>query len=230
VLVPELTLRRLLAQLDLFLKAELALGAAEPSHLDKLREQRQRVRVLLEDLERGKDEAGSRQAAARRGLFDTAYEVLERSDVHMALALPEADQELRERCRGRTTLFAVQAPNSGGSGAKVGGAKRDRHALASADFHLALAGLPVQLRDLLLKLPPATTSAGPDVDYFLRHMKTVTLPPRPAVEEEASQSEAKGEAWLDLQDDDDALAAAQSDLRFEERDDVFRQRQRLRAM
>ena len=57
----------------------------------------------------------------------------------------------------------------------------------SADFHLSMAGLPAILRDFLSKLPllggQQQQQQTLDIDLFIRHMKSVVLPPRPTAEE-----------------------------------------------
>ena len=74
---------------------------------------------------------------------------------------------------------------------------RDRDAASSSanmstEFHLSMAGLPAILRDLLAKLP-FHVGPLPDVDAFVRHMKSAVLPPRPAEEDSkaAADLEAK---------------------------------------
>jgi hypothetical protein len=69
----------------------------------------------------------------------------------------------------------------------------------STEFHLSLAGLPVILRDLLAKLP-FHQGPLPDVDGFVRHVKSVILPPRPEPEDALND-----ESELDLLVDEDAV-------------------------
>lgn len=229
--VSETVLRKLLVLFDLYLHAEVSLGRGDLAHLDALRDQRQRVRALLED-DKGQDSMS--RPSARRGLFDASFELLERCDGHAVQALPAADQDLRERCRGRTAMSG--GSTRGHAAGQMAGMKRDRNSMMGADFHLSAAGLPTQLRDLLSKLPPHNGPAL-DIDVFVRHMKGVTLPPRPAVDEavvaQGMQRQDLGDwerADGEHMDHDDLDDIVDGDPRlFDEREeDVFRQRQRMR--
>eukprot|EP01039_Chlorochromonas_danica_P004320 gene4320-4741_t len=254
VAVSEVILRKLVVLYDLFLQAEVTLGCADLRHLNKLRDQRQRIRSLLEDGERNREDAagggggGGRQGSqsGRRGLFEAAAELLERCDGQATLALPESDQELRERCHGRVSAFSLIGVGAGagaGGGRLAGGGllgKRDRQAMISSDFHFSMAGLPHPLRELLLKLPHQMGLVQPDIEAFVRHMKTVTLPPRPAADSEMDgvgdemHTERELADWertaytSDEMMDEVALEGGDPLLFDEKEEDVFRHRQRMR--
>jgi hypothetical protein len=115
-----------------------------------------------------------------------------------------------------------------------------------------LAGVPIFLRDLLARLPPHT-GPPPDIDTFLDHLKKTVLPPRPVTEE---RDEGVGTSGVNFtsslhlkqaatedgvillagskrkgnfdqeEDDDDETGARRAD--DENRDDIFKQRCRLR--
>lgn len=112
-----------------------------------------------------------------------------------------------------------------------------------------LAGVPIFLRDLLARLPPHT-GPPPDIDTFLEHLKKTVLPPRPVTDEQNETSSgiifnssvmgqkssteddvilltgSKRKANFDEDDDDEDEAGRRADE--DGRDDVFKQRCRLR--
>jgi len=70
---------------------------------------------------------------------------------------------------------------NGITGTSISSLKRDLK-IMSTKFNQSLSGLPMILRDLLSKLP---THIGPvpDIDGFIRHMKSMILPPRPSIDD-----------------------------------------------
>ena len=197
------------AELELweeYLRAETTLGLSDIARLNELRERRDRVKLAFEEAERhrlgivfsSKEEA----RAAQRGIFHPAQDLSDRYDNKSGCTvwtLPEADRAVQERCGlvlgtatdGRATSASGKRGRAGEVGlAALAGRTRssagDREVLnMSTEFHLSLAGLPVILRDLLAKLP-FHSGPAPDVDGFVRHMKSVILPPRPAPEDIAT--------------------------------------------
>jgi hypothetical protein len=131
------------------------------------------------------------------------------------------------------------------------GKKRMRRDGEGIDPNL-LAGVPIFLRDLLARLPPHT-GPPPDIDTFLDHLKKTVLPPRPVTEERDEGISGNGLSFLSSlqmkpstteddvillagskrkgnfdqeEDDDDERGARRAD--DESRDDIFKQRCRLR--
>jgi hypothetical protein len=118
----------------------------------------------------------------------------------------------------------------------VGGRRRGRRDGNDGNLDsAALAGVPIFLRELLSKLPPAR-GPPPNVEAFLEHLRRTVLPPRPVTDEDAAPTAAsvitadddvvlagsKRGLLKEGDDDDDDDAAAAS------RDDIFRKRCRMR--
>lgn len=270
---------QLKAELELweeYLCAETTLGLSDIARLNELRARRDKVKVAFEEAERfrlgivfnNKEEA----RAAQRGIFHPAQDLSDRYDGSggsTVWTLPESDRAIQERCalvlgttensqnaKKRSNLDRNDFPSS--ALAALAGRTRtaagDREVLnMSTEFHLSLAGLPAILRDLLAKLP-FHSGPLPDVDGFVRHVKSVILPPRPEPEENSpeememallgedglAQSLAAGApAWLgkhatdeaDVDADDvgdDSLTSAARDVSANKDEDVFRMRKRTR--
>lgn len=206
---------QLKAELELweeYLTAETTLGLSDIARLNELRARRDKVKVAFEEAERfrlgivfnNKEEA----RAAQRGIFHPAQDLSDRYDGGGGSAvwtLPESDRAVQERCglvlgtsnysaAGGATRKNTHDRNSNlpaGALAALAGRTRgsagDREVLnMSTEFHLSLAGLPAILRDLLAKLP-FHSGPLPDVDGFVRHVKSVILPPRPEPEESSAE-------------------------------------------
>jgi hypothetical protein len=115
-----------------------------------------------------------------------------------------------------------------------------------------LVGVPIFLRDLLARLPPHT-GPPPDIDTFVEHLKKTVLPPRPVTEEQSENANggvvfngsvigqhvkssteddvilltgSKRKVNFDEEDDDEDEAGKRAD--DDSRDDIFKQRCRLR--
>lgn len=238
----EAMLKRQLELLEIYLSAETTLGCSDLHHLNKLRDQRHKVKTDYERLKiamivSNRDEQKHFAANLnQRGVFDTAYELIERYESCSFQTLPEMDQELRERCRGRNAI--EKGDNAHGHTGKdfhnLNKQLRDNRNM-STDFHLSMAGLPLILRDLIAKLPPSLIGIQPDADGFIRHMKSVILPPRPAVDEVGENEEGeenKESGKMDEGDNDWSRPVNPDDddemdvQGAEEYSDVFRQRQR----
>lgn len=235
--------------LDELLLLEMAMNVADAAALDALRSRRARARALYEELDRSASAA--ERARAADSLFAPALELVERWDRAELSSgmIPESDRELRARVvEGRAEQDGTR--DSRGAGAT---SRREAENVQNlgAEFQLSLAGLPLILRDLLNRLP-LHNGPAPDLDLFLRQMKSVTLPPRPLVDEpspsEDASEEAGGASWLQDgpgEEADDAADSSQqqqlsaasvlgrgrgSARRDEEEDDPFRKRQRTRQL
>ena len=162
--------------LEDWMKAELSLNKYDIRELIALKDKRNKIRLQLEEIDHAKEAAfphGSRdelRQLARKELFDSAWEVMEGYEVSPFVHLPKSDRELKERCVGRTSIDTICLIGKTST-------QLENRSMGS-DFHMSLSGLPVLLRDFLAQLPPFS-GAQPDYDGFVRHMKTVILPPRP---------------------------------------------------
>lgn len=117
----------------------------------------------------------------------------------------------------------------------VGGRRRGRKDGNDGQDSAALAGVPLFLRDLLSKLPPAR-GPPPNVEAFLDHLKRTVLPPRPVTDEDAPPLSTN----IVATDDDVVLAGSKRGLMQDgdddddddtgaaNRDDIFRKRRRMR--
>lgn len=214
----ELCLRKEFELLGEFLNAEISLGLAQTQYLNQLRERRQKLRLQLDEIERartgvaGKDD----QRAMGREVFDAAGELIDRYAVLFFQDLPETDDELRDRCRDSNVLVSVKEKDGK---KRTSDLSETKH--LSTEFHLSLSGLPSILRDFVAQLPPHF-GGQPDCEGFLRHMKSIILPPRP----QPSQSD-------ELKADGDTMAVddeePELDLKDASYNDIFRQRQRMGA-
>lgn len=260
-----------------YLHAETVLGLSDVARLNELRSRRDKVKMAFEEAERvrtGVVFASKEEArAAQRGVFHPAADLSERYDsssICTVWSLPEADKALQERCAYMIT--GLSSASAGGRRADraernaggAGGAQRNpaigesRDMLnMSTEFHLSLAGLPAILRDLLAKLP-FHSGPLPDIDGFVRHVKSVILPPRPepddsapaegaellrngeGTEEGGEMGSATAPAWLgkhaldeadvDPEETDDVTLGAKgkSAAPMAPDEDVFRKRKRTR--
>jgi hypothetical protein len=170
---------------DAYLQAETVLTVSGIEYLNSIREHRNVKRAAFEDLDRMRyGGAGSSSLkidgkVSAVGVFDSAADLLERYAYNetVVVSLSEKDRDLRDRS-GR------EADERSRCNVLIDGQlRRDNEILnMSAEFHLSLAGLPIILRDLLSKLP-LHNGNSPDIDCFVRHIKSITLPPRPSVED-----------------------------------------------
>jgi hypothetical protein len=126
------------------------------------------------------------------------------------------------RVSGGNTWDLVDGRQSGGKSERDA-ATGNSGSNMSTEFLLSMAGLPLILRDLLTKLP-LYTGTPLNSDGFIRHMRGVVMPPRPAVEETAvaavstndmeiaaaaaAEAAAAGDRADDGNDDDDLVASA----------------------
>jgi hypothetical protein len=215
----DLKLRKQYELLQEFIIAETTLGQSTVQNMLNLREKRQQIKNALDEVERTKFSGfpGFREAETkgniRKELFDCACEVLDRYTLSPLLQLPEADRELKDRCFERSSVDVI-------SGRVI--QSRDAKNMSS-EFHLSLSGLPVILRDFLTQLPP-NFGGQPDYDGFIRHMKTVILPPRPQVSQldldpAILADERRG---VNVDEDDEHISFDGESLET----DVFRLRQR----
>lgn len=165
---------------------------------------------------------------------------------HFSSMLPPGDEALRQRSRG--ALFLKEVTDKADQrmialmDTGVGGRRRHRRDggdggnLDSA----ALAGVPIFLRDLLVKLPPHKGPA-PNIDAYLDQLRRTVLPPRPVTDEDGT-GVARGTGGAGLVPDDEGvvLAGAKRGMPDDDddddddggaagsRDDIFRKRCRMR--
>ncbi len=174
------------------------------------------MRVALEELERSTNYtlrgATVDKDALGGGLFESVCELAERCEMCCPSqgSLPAEDRDLLDRVRRRGlpgVAVSKDGANIGGGGgvrhrdygvdgsAAAGG--EDAVQNMGAEFQLSLVGLPLIVRDLLNRLP-LHNGPAPDLDVFLRHVKGLTLPPRPSAEEPSSAaSEQAGSGGTD---------------------------------
>jgi len=149
---------------------------------------------------------------------------------NMSLNLPDVDNGAYERSLGRSVLGdnSKQEIINAGSGSNFGGS------------NTTSTGVPTVLSNLISRLPPHV-GPEPSIDMFLRHLKSMTLPPRPLEEEERDLSSnigvkrmIPGAEWLSGMnaqgnaDGGDDIDYEMNDAAQTSRDDIFRQRQRAR--
>ncbi|KAJ1425454.1 hypothetical protein B484DRAFT_420154 [Ochromonadaceae sp. CCMP2298] len=237
---------RLQTELELweeYLGAECVLGLSDVFRLDELRRQRDRVRGQFEEAQRAKmgvvfsSKEDARAAMQPRGVYSSAQELAERYDPSsgsVSWVLPLLDRELQARVRSRHSQGREEPDRVAGASVK-----RDQGALnMSTEFHLSMVGLPVLLRNLLAKLP-FHSGPPPDIDGFVRHVKSIILPPRPEPED---LPEAEGEtgaasaapAWMAAQEEEEDAKPAPKDSKKAAKDssdvkeeDVFRKRRKV---
>jgi hypothetical protein len=186
--------------------------------------------------------------------FSSPSSMLSISCERILFCLPAAEATLRDRSRGVSFLneLVQRADDRMVSLMESGlGKKRTRREGEGIDPNL-LAGVPIFLRDLLARLPPHT-GPPPDIDTFLDHLKKTVLPPRPVTEEQNENASggiifnnsilgqhvkssteddvilltgSKRKVNFDGEDDDEDEAGRRAD--DDSRDDIFKQRCRLR--
>eukprot|EP00605_Chrysophyceae_sp_TOSAG23-4_P002740 GSChrysophyteH1.ASY1.ANO1.3019.1 assembled CDS len=226
-----LSLADQLALWNAYLEAEICLNSCSIARLNQIRDCRDRCLLALEDKIASMGAASSTTTSAFGidipkkvpSLFDVPAEIFARHSSHSHGPLPDVDNSAFDRSRGRSAI----GENS----------RNSQLSNSSSDMHGS--SIPTVLTNLISRLPPSASTQGqqmPDVDAFLRQLKSITLPPRPLVETEAENIPISGQKRAA-----DWLAAGKSgsekgydDIDYEEneettaRDDVFRQRQRAR--
>jgi len=162
---------------------------------------------------------------------------------NMSLNLPDVDKGAYERCLGRSVLGEKGAYERSLGRSVLGENSRSEILLQGSsnlvNTNTTTTGVPTVLSNLISRLPPHV-GLEPNIDLFLRHLKSTTLPPRPLVEEERDLSSnigAKrtipGAEWLSGMSaagnaDGDDIDYEMNEAAHSSRDDVFRQRQRAR--
>lgn len=192
---------------DEYLKAEIQLGMSDVIRLNELRNRRDKVKIALNDAMRIQFGIGSSSnnnsssisnCHLQHGFFMITNDLIERYDQNNDLityTLTDDDQDMIDRSRqALKSSFSSPPPSSSSSsilssttamngitGTSISSLKRDLK-IMSTKFNQSLSGLPMILRDLLSKLP---THIGPvpDIDGFIRHMKSMILPPRPSIDD-----------------------------------------------
>lgn len=180
---------------DEYLKAEIQLGMSDVIRLNELRNRRDKVKIALNDAMRIQFGIGSSNSNShlQHGFFMITNDLIERYDQNdiITYTLTDDDQDMIDRSRqalkssttsssSSSILSSTTAINSV-TGTSISSLKRDLK-IMSTKFNQSVSGLPIILRDLLSKLP---THIGPvpDIDGFIRHMKSMILPPRPSVDD-----------------------------------------------
>ena len=183
---------------DEYLKAETTLGLSDVTRLDDLRKSRDKAKLLYEDSER------SRQIAAAGGvvgdtvslgkigsLFDCSYELCERYEQLGSFSLPPADASLQQRSKGKFFLEEVAKQEAERMTAlREAGQRRWKRDRDGDDGPGHFSGVPPVLREFLPRLP-AHSGPIPDVEGFIRQLRAVVLPPRPADDGDFSSSSLK---------------------------------------
>jgi hypothetical protein len=216
----ETKLQKELELLDEFLRSEIILSRGGVEHLNQLRDRRLHVKTQLDEINRSKlggfVSARDESRPGKREIFDAASELLERYDIFSFQKLPETDLDLSERCRGRSSFDPLSL--------RLDKQKADSSDVKNlnSDFYLSLSSLPGILRTFVTQLPPLI-GAHPDFDGFIRHMKSVVLPPRPEPIDIGLESiSAQNEVVLAMENDDE-VAAVDGNAH----NDVFRKRIRF---
>ena len=183
-----------------YLRAETTLGLSDVSRLDDLRKSRDKAKILYEDSERARQitAAGGvigsdvSSAGKVRGLFDCSYELGERYEPSGSFTLPPADLFLQQRSKGKYFLeeIAKQEAEKMAALREAGQRrwKRDRGDGDDGPGHFS--GVPPVLREFLPRLP-THTGPIPDVEGFIRQLRALVLPPRPADDGDFSSSSLK---------------------------------------
>lgn len=234
-IINETPLRRQLELLEMFISAETTLGCPDIKHLNRLRDQRHKVKMQLEDIEKAKLGAVSSGREDlklnRRGLFDTASELIERYESCSFDGLPDLDEEVKDRCKGRSSVETLTRIDGNSGPPSNANSRRDRdsHRRHEDDGQV---GVPSILRDFIGKLP-ALVGPAPDIDTFLRHIRNVILPPRPPeettnvkMEESSNKNDEESEWNREGAPEDDNNNGYHYSMDVDQ-DDVFRQRQRV---
>eukprot|EP01034_Spumella_vulgaris_P021620 gene21620-27659_t len=252
---------------DAYLLAETTLNQSSITFLNDVRDRRSVLRNAFEELDRMRYGASSSAATlfakdgkGPAGVFDSASDLMDRyaNSETAVLLLSEKDRDLRERSASFKSSGGGRDGDDRGRGLAFGeGQNRKENEVLnmSAEFHLSLAGLPVILRDLLSKLP-LHNGQPPDIDCFVRHVKSITLPPRPSVEDvpdsvdtdrlEGEGKDLSASGWLldggtDADDWDEAPAVQSalgkgalgrgegSTVAEDPQEDLFRKRQKSKS-
>jgi hypothetical protein len=191
---------------DEYLKAEIQLGMSDVIRLNELRNRRDKVKIALNDAMRiqfgigrssNNNSSSSSNCHLQHGFFMITNDLIERYDQNNDLityTLTDDDQDMIDRSRqalkssfsspsssSSSSILSSATAMNGITGTSISSLKRDLK-IMSTKFNQSLSGLPMILRDLLSKLP---THIGPvpDIDGFIRHMKSMILPPRPSIDD-----------------------------------------------
>jgi hypothetical protein len=184
-----------------YLRAETILGLSDVSRLDELRRSRDKAKLLYEDSERARQitAAGgvisadvSITTSKVRGLFDCSYELGERYEPSGSFSLPPADLFLQQRSKGKYFLEEIAKQEAEKMAAlREAGQRRWRRDRGDGDDGPGhFSGVPPVLREFLPRLP-AHTGPIPDVEGFIRQLRAIVLPPRPADDGDFGSSSLK---------------------------------------
>ena len=213
-----------------YVDAENILGLSDLNRMNELRSKRDKARALLTDLTRSRNNKDkTRERSNIYSLFDSPHDI---SDKYHSLCctVPQADSDLKERSRGKDLVEEMQKLETAQLIAlrEVTGKKGKKEGITSAAETPNLLGVPPILREFLSKLPGQYIGQLPDIQGFIRHLKNMVLPPRPATE--VSEDSSAAPSWLNATvqyDNGDEDDFDENDLDTV-RDDIFRRRQRAR--
>lgn len=212
-----------------YVDAENILGLSDLNRMNQLRSKRDKARSLLSDLTRSRNKDHNRERNNVYSLFDSPHDI---SDKYHALCctVPQADSDLKERSRGKGLVEEMQRLETAQLIAlrEVTGKKGKKDGNTASAETPNLLGVPPILREFLSKLPVQYVGQLPDIQGFIRHLKNMVLPPRPATD--ISEDSTAAPSWLSAtvqydNGDDDDFDENDADII---RDDVFRRRQRAR--
>jgi hypothetical protein len=216
-----------------YVDAENILGLSDLNRMNRLRSKRDKARSLLADVTRSKI-SKERERSSTSSLFDSPRDITDRYDA-LCCSLPQADGDLTDRSRGKDLVEEIQKQETAQLIAlrDVGkkGSKKDVGGSGQTTDTPNLLGVPPILREFLSKLPTQYVGPIPDIQGFIRHLKNMVLPPRPASDDRDGHDSSAAPSWLsatvqyengddDNDDDDDNDGII--------RDDIFRKRQRAR--
>ena len=126
-----------------------------------------------------------------RGLFECSYELVERYDQLGTFSLPLADSSLQQRSKGKFFLEEVAKQEAERMTAlREAGQRRWKRDRDGDDGPGHFSGVPPLLREFLPRLP-AHSGPIPDVEGFIRQLRAVVLPPRPADDGDFGSSSLK---------------------------------------
>ena len=232
----QLSLRDQLELWNEYLHCEDVLGLSNVPRMNALRTSRDKAAIALDDHERTKEVAvGSSAGGASgpssqlrlEGLFDCPGELVDRYGV-MFERLPEKDMMVYERSRAKASLSSYSHSAQNGLGGGLYGA---------GNTDVGGKGIPPVLKNFIGRLPKHN-GPMPNIEGFLRHLKGLTLPPRPTSDDTdnipitivGGKRQMPGSEWLTNANGDgaDTIDYEMDEDATDKRDDVFRQRRRAR--
>ena len=240
-----------------FLVYEMQLGVSDNLRLDELRLARDRARLAYEESEKRSSGGGSSSDTTEiNGLYDTTVEILARYS-YLVPNLPQVDSGLQDRVRNFGYHIDDGKLLDDKIFSKIRSGRKDEISGAGGGVTDTVSGpqIPIFLKDLISRLPQHTGGII-DVDAVIEQLRRAVLPPRPAPEdhqnsvaggisgEQMNVTGKKGAGATDMDIDNkrnrDEMEISDSNYdigymekSYEEdfdRNDIFRQRQRMRLL